>query len=331
MKQIVYILVVFLTTAIHASYVDAGLIVYALGDLDGGSSSVPNAINNAGTVVGRGQPALGQTSAILFNVLNGQPNTALGNRSARGISDSGQIVGYSSDSALLFDASGNGLNINLGADKRAYAINNNDIIVGGSGNGASTEAWLWDLQSSLTPLSLGSGEAVAVSDSGIVVGGSYAFGDSWRATLFDASGSGSNLNLGTLLPSDDRSFANGVNSSGQIVGYSGGPSKGYTATLYDATGNGNNLAIGAIGHSQARAINELGQVVGDENGKATLFDIAGGMNNIDLNELVALPAGWNLQYATAINDQGWITGVGNFGAFVIRQRHVAQMGTLEYP
>ena len=93
-----------------------------------------------------------------------------------------------------------------------------------------------------------------------------------QATLFDPTGNGHNINLGSLI-GYDQSGACCINNKGQIVGYA------YTfprilhlietAVLFDATGNG---------------------------------------NNIDLNTLIYPPSDWNLMRATAINDNGWIVG-----------------------
>jgi hypothetical protein len=48
---------------------------------------------------------------------------------------------------ILFDSTGNGNNIVLGSVSneygiRAYAVNNNDLIVGGSHNGEDCKAWI---------------------------------------------------------------------------------------------------------------------------------------------------------------------------------------------
>jgi uncharacterized membrane protein len=230
----------------------------------------------------------------------------------RSISDSGQIVGFDVDAgALLFDDSGSGNNINLGGGKRAYSINNNNQIVGGSGNGVNTSAWLWDLTGGINITLLGQGEATSISDNGLIVGNSHPIsGEGWHATLFDSTGGGNNIDLGKLFATDDRSFARSINDHGQIVGHSGGPGSVYTATLYDPNGNGNNIALGVVGNSYANSINNDGLIVGREGGNATLFDIAGSGDNINLNDLIDPSLGWTLTTANYINDNGWIIGGG---------------------
>ncbi|MHC4912231.1 MAG: hypothetical protein ACYTE5_04395, partial [Planctomycetota bacterium] len=293
-----------------------GYNVIGLGSLPDGSGGVAKAINNHGLIGGSGWPASGSYAAILFDSTGAGNNVDLnpggGWSTVRSISDSGQIVGFDVDAgALLFDNSGSGNNINLGGGKRAYSINNNNQIVGGSGNGVSTSAWLWDLTDGINIILLGQGEATSISDTGMIVGSSNPVsGDGRHATLFDPTGNGNNIDLGKLFAGDDRSFARSINDSGQIVGYSGGPGAGYTATLYDLSGNGNNIALGAIGNSKAYCINNIGQIAGSENGFATLFDITGTGDNINLNDLIDPTLGWTLTSASCINDNGWIIGSG---------------------
>jgi probable HAF family extracellular repeat protein len=91
-----------------------------------------------------------------------------------------------------------------------------------------------------------------------------------HATLFDPSGRGNNIDLGTL--GGWESMAYSINDNGQIVGYASSTPIGYFhATLFDPTGNG---------------------------------------NNIDLNTLIDPACGWTLIWAYSINDYGWIVGWG---------------------
>ena len=299
-----------------------------LGDLPGGSFTTPYWISGNGQIVGSGYPATGQYAAIKFD-LSGSNNISLSeyHSCARSVNNSGKIVGYGSEGsgdmkALLFDPTGNGNNIILGDfggtyGCRAYAINNNDQIVGGSGNGTDTSAWLYDITGNGNNLYLGQGEAVYITDNGLIAGNSHPIaGEGWHATLFDPTGGGNNIDLGKLFAGDDRSFVHSINDNSQIVGYSGGPGS-YTATLYDPTGNGNNIALGVVGNSYAESINNNGLIVGREEGKATIFDITGSGNNINLNNLIAPSLGWSLYSATHINDNDWIIGTGNMGAYLL--------------
>jgi len=307
----------------------AAVVVYnltPLGDLLGGSMTTPYWISDNGQIVGSGFPATGQYAAIKFDSTGGGQNIRLSQNysCARSVNDRGQIVGYGYQGAgsikpLLFDPTGNGNNIILATfSGAAYAINNSGQIVGASGDGESSRAWLFDIAGSGNNVSLGQGSADSISDNGLIAGSSHPVRrDGWHATLFDPTGGAKNVDLGKLFPTDDRSFATSVNDHGQIVGYSGGPDSGYTATLYDPTGNGNNIALGAIGDSEARCINNAGQIVGTQSGNATLFDITGKGDNINLNDLIDPSLGWSLYDAVHINENGWIIGTGNMGVYLL--------------
>ena len=299
-----------------------------LGDLPGGSSTTPYWISDNRQIVGSGWPTTGQYAAIKFDSSGGGNNIRLSQNysCARSVNDSGQIVGYAGQTAMeavLFDSSGNGNNVTLGIGTdeygaRAYAINNNSQVVGGSENGENCRAWLFDVTGNGNNLFLGQGEATSISNNGLIAGSSDPIADEGRhATLFDSTGGGNNIDLGKLFAEDDRSFAHSINDYGQIVGYSGGPENGYTATLYDPIGNGNNIALGTVGDSHARSINNDGLIVGDEGGNATLFDITGSGDNTNLNDLIAPSLGWSLYDARHIHNNGWIIGNGNMGTYLL--------------
>jgi probable HAF family extracellular repeat protein len=159
--------------------------------------------------------------------------------------------------------------------------------------------------------------AMSINNNGQIVGYAYNTVGNSLATLFDATGRGNNINLGTL--GGAHSWAFSINNNGQIVGYSVNAAGNYLATLFDATGRGNNIDLGTLGgttnQSVAMSINNNGQIVGRSyntlgNGRATLFDSTGRGNNIDLNTLINPALGWNLIDAESINDNGWIVGYG---------------------
>ena len=64
--------------------------------------------------------------------------------------------------------------------------------------------------------------------------------------------------------------------------------------------------------SEAFAINDSGQMVGDSTTTSGAYDafVSNGTTLFDLNNLLANGAGWQLTEATAINASGQITGVG---------------------
>lgn len=70
------------------------------------------------------------------------------------------------------------------------------------------------------------------------------------------------------------------------------------------------IDLGTLGGSSSHAydINDSGQVVGDSDGYAFLYD---GGNMIDLNTLLPTGSGWELSVAYGINDSGQIVGQGS--------------------
>ena len=149
-------------------------------------------------------------------------------------------------------------------------------------------------------------EATSINDNGQIVGGAEYLSSSGsykQAVLFDATGEGNNIALGTLGGDDSRALS--INNTGQIVGYSEISPGGEHAVLFDPTGQGNNIDLGTLGDHRSRAycINDLGQIVGYarnswSDSRATLFDPTGQGNNLDLG-----PA-----WAWHINNRGQIVG-----------------------
>jgi probable HAF family extracellular repeat protein len=122
--------------------------------------------------------------------------------------------------------------------------------------------------------------------------------------------------LGTLGGSN--SGANGINDSGQVVGFSQTTvdSVVYHATIWDGTALHTPTDLGTLGgsYSWANGINDSGQVVGwsftlgDHNRHATIWN---GTGPTDLNNFLSVSdasAGWVLDIANGINDNGWIIG-----------------------
>lgn len=318
-------------------------ILYNVIDL-GGNNSVAYSINNIGQVVGEAKTAsrLG-TTAILFDITGGGNNIKLGsnlsgNRSnAYSINNHGQAVGEVGDNAVLFDTTANNNNIILGTlgypgDNgfnygHASAINDNGQIVGHSKYGYyNYGTTLFDSTGNGNNKYLGGrgGDWFAINNSGQIVGGDYTTTPyhHMQAMLYDITGN-NNILLGTF--GGTYSYAYGINDSGQIVGsatYAGtnGSLNGLShAALFDRSGNRNNIDLDPFGTgSTAWSINNNGQIVGDAGGGyATLFDITGAGNNINLNELIDPSLGWVLETAYGINDNGWIVGAGNKGAYLL--------------
>jgi len=189
-------------------------------------------------------------------------------------------------------------------------INNNGQVVGWCEyDNGSRQGFLWE-SDQITGLGALSGKpqssAFGINDSGQIVGHSWNVGnnDDQLATLFDASGGGNNVNLGTL--GGNKSTAIDINNNGQIVGISKIPNHSYYfAASFDISGNQQNILIGPAG-SNAQSINNNGLPVGSalyDRYHGMVFDITGGNTYVDMGGL----SGWD-NAARSVNDSGLIVG-----------------------
>lgn len=253
-----------------------------------GDESWAYSINDASQIVGSASNGVDLwRHATLFDPTGAGANIDLGavgidGGEALAINAAGEIVGwsYSPDlwrHATLFDPTGVGVNVDMSyLIGCAYSINTAGQIVGtktyySGGN----RAIIYDPTGAYNNIELHKnmgrqprryGGAYAINDAGQIVGYEEA-----RAALFDVTGAGNNIDLGTL--GGDHSEALSINDAGQIVG-----SAEYT--------------------------------FGDTHRHATLFDPTGAGNNIDLNTLIDPASGWTLERADDINSSGWIVGSG---------------------
>ena len=126
-----------------------------------------------------------------------------------------------------------------------------------------------------------------------------------RAVLFDATGGGNNIGLGTL--GGESSGALSINDNGQIVGGAENDASPpiFCATIFDPSGGGNNTGLGK---GFASSINNNGQIVGYagdiEDSRAVLFNPTGQGNNTDLGTL----DGYLYSVAYSMNNSGHIVG-----------------------
>jgi probable HAF family extracellular repeat protein len=291
----------------------------------GGTQSCAYSINNNGKIVGRAAAADNAYYACLFDASGGGVNNNLspvsgpiipGNSygSASSVNNDGYITGANSYTApfpggftnkfphaCLFSQPIPWPNKDLGtlggSDSYAYSINNNNKIVG------------WANAPSAFP-------------------GLYP--EPSRACIFGTPLGQNNLDLGAI--GGDYSIAYSINDSDVIVGRAdykttylmNSAVSSYHACLFDASGNKDNKDLGTLpgyDHSEARSINNLGQIVGGVSGWSQfppnppypiycscLFDPSGQGNNIDLNTLINPALGWSLEFAYCINNSGWIVG-----------------------
>ena len=242
-----------------------------------GYSSVANGINDSGTVVGQIQNGVSGYTSYSPMAWVGSNATQLGtlggnNGAATGISNSGQVVGYS------------------------------DTLTG-------QYATTW---SGTTPTKLGpvdntiDSRAYGINNTGQIVGATEAS----PTTAMIWSGSNS-INLGPGFGSASVGFA--INNTGDVVGYSY-VSGNEVATLWNGAGP---ISLGTLGgsYSWANAINNDGVVVGGAATTAPGITHAFMWSNGAMTDINAYltdqerSSGWVLDYATGINDNGWIAGV----------------------
>jgi probable HAF family extracellular repeat protein len=203
-------------------------------------------INNKGNIVGatNNLACLYTTSNQIPSVINlgtfsgKEPESKMS--FAYSINNNDNIIGeviYGSDPqsyeyhACLFDKTGNGNNMNLGAlggfQSRAHSINDYDQIVGWAENGSGIpSACLFDITGEGANLDLGTIDnapsvAYYINNNNQIVGQVGG-----KACLFDSSGQGNNVDLNSLInPSSGWTlkYAQGINNNGWIVGLGTNP------------------------------------------------------------------------------------------------------------
>ena len=278
-------------------------------------SAFPTAVNDSGTVVG-GDVMLSLLSesatASPFIYQNGMSQSILGSLQSLlplGLNNAGQMVGTSiqvNTSSLNFfinskaflDPLASGVPTQLtfsGGTSAAFGINASGVIAGASGQpnltGVTPLLWQQNLMPQALPLLSGFEQEIAtsVNDSGVAAGTAFELNftelsdptASAHAVLFN---SGSVTDLG-VLPLDASSMALGINNSGSVVGFSSSKAPDFT------------LHLAAYLYPPAN------------NYHAFLYS-GGKMYN--LNNLLVNGTGWQLSFATQINNAGQIVGSGLF-------------------
>jgi probable HAF family extracellular repeat protein len=290
------------------------------------------------------------TAAPIYNVNNlGQPVAGWVTNIA-GMNDSGVIVGWttapdnSRTRGFVFSNGSYRFLDDLGGNTRAYAINNNNQVVGSYISSNLLYAFIYqnDVMSDL-----GVGErslAYAINDNGVIVGGRSALYDGnfyWQngiVTLLPALPS-SNFPLGPYAQAYD------INNNNVVVG------KSHTRDGSIVVRWSNNIVTDlglGFGQSATTKINNLGVIIGSgtngcflyDSGTVSYFDpdfipanlndlnqVIGSMSNggaalyegstiLNLNNLLATPSE-SLSVGCAINNQRQIVALGIAGDILL--------------
>lgn len=287
--------------------------VIDLGTL-GGLNSTAHGINNLGQIIGSAQDINNRGKAFLWqNGVMSDLGTLGGNHStAFGINDSGFVVGDANNfegrtRATLWQ-NGTAIDLGMGNSSSAYDINDLGQIVGNAQDNDFTRAFIWQ-NGGFEFLGTFGGSyshAVSLNNLGQVAGWALDINENGIAFLWENNVM---INLGTLGGTSSEAYC--INNSGKIVGLSYDLSNTVKAVAWQ---DGLIKQISDLNHSSARAINDLGQVVGRvfiidvQQNRAFIWQNGVGTN---LNDLVDPDSGWVLREALDINDLGQIVGWGN--------------------
>ena len=292
-------------------------LAYDLIDL--GEYVSPKAINNFGVVVGSSNT--NQYPATAFSWSSGSFDLINGGTSANAVNDDGLVAGSTIDGAFI--------GTRQWSDYGAFGINQTGEVAGYKVginrlqprslpyNPAIFNSNKWDVYDIAQLYPRGTREDVyadrfilnGINAEGYTVGYKYRYGLAGSAAiLIDPNVTVNDLSDVVYLPTSGGRAVD-INDSRVIVGTNGN-NTAYTLA-YD-TGDLTILPVLEGGlRSSANDINEYNQVVGSSEStagnRAVLWDENGGI--VDLNEGLSTD-GWVLTSATAINDNGDITGTG---------------------
>lgn len=305
-----------LAASIYTAPVFAAYTFTNLGTL-GGSISYASGINNSGQIVGTSTATLSLWSpshAFLYS--NGSMQdlgTSDGGSHAYGISNNGQVAGVNGPHAFLF-SNGNMQDLGtLGSPvSTAYDVNDAGEVVGDSYNFGFVinRAFLYSNGNMQDIGALGGRDSIAsaINNAGQVVGTAYPQNNA-NAFLYS---NGTMQNLGTLGGNESEAF--GINENGLVVGKSSITGNAVNHAFLYSDGVMQDLGTLGGNNSEAFGINSANQIVGSSYISGNLVEHAFLYSNgimTDLNSFLdtsTVNAGWILQKASAINDNGWIVG-----------------------
>ena len=338
-----------LLVATNPIYAAVSYSVDTMGSLE--QRSIGSSINNKGEVTGAFLNELGNSGSFQmygFSYKNGTFQSLgfpeNGGSIGHSINNSGQIVGTLFKPQIIGDKFSpntsyaaiyqngtmtpiTGLGLNGGLSVSINDINDMGTIVGVSYQPNSLYSFCFIYQNGEIK-NIGSYmNPTSINNDGQIVGFSYEFTSSGRQDGAFIYQNGQINNLGTL--GGRESFAYDINEKGQIIGWATNADEVRRPFIYQ---DGKMTEIGGLSNlGEATSINNLSDIVGTFyqpdglNSRAFLY-----RNGIfsDLNNLVALPDDWVLQYGGDINDNGQIiaTGVNSAGI-----RHAFLLTPAEIP
>ena len=277
----------------------------------------PNAINNNGQVVGQYFDDGGYHS-FLYSAGQTQqigPSGGYYGTCATGINDNGEIIGYAGQAPTGYtEAAGAITNLTPLGTARPADINNSGQITGSYVDPVSghDRAFIYSggaIQNLGVVAPMTDSGGVALNESGDVAGNMY-YSNQCQAFVY-AAGSMRIINTTSYCQ------AAGINSSRQVVGRIAGSQ--WEGFFYDYASDALTVVPPLPGciQSSLAGINDGGQAVGcslsESQDFATLYTRDGGL--VDLNSLISPASGWQLAWATAINDQGQIIGIGSLQGY----------------
>jgi probable HAF family extracellular repeat protein len=292
--------------------------IMELGPTGSTDSSIANAVNNAGVVVGYVQRNGGTPTAFRWADGRGVPLRGLieGAASwANAVNDAGQVAGtaarangygfpmrWRSDGAItdLGGPSDNALGVGNGIDPAGR-------VVGGQRPSTSQgplQGRLYERSGASVPLGTGLGVANAINIRGQVVGAPAYLWQNGAVTHLPP------LVGGTV------GEARAINTRGQIAGGASLISGEQRAVVWNGQSVRDLGTVNGIRYNRANGINAVGQIVGTADpmctpcpsSRAWLWDTQGAL--VALDALIPQGSGWVLQQANGINDRGQIVGAG---------------------
>lgn len=298
--------------------------VIPIGDWPGATSGTPMAINNQNVVAGT---SFGDGAAYgwVYSEQGGMSTYAFpwnNDHAYRDINDAGQTTGYSlgwgsairAESGQVF-----GWNTPVGYERATgWGINNLGVMAGWSisnTQGVPTRATRFNSNFTGTLLPVlnanANSQARRINDSGVICGISDE-----KAVLWTANNT--LVNLHAMIPGAVESYAYDINEAGWVTGHyvTAQNSVGEFRFNFE-TGMQLLPTLGQNLITRSEGINAHGETVGATRPSANsgpnvayLRSSLGVM--VDLNDCISPSSGWQLTRATAINDNGYIAGVGVF-------------------